>query len=577
MGKTNLVLVLGQQEQEMQLTTADSLARMIRLGGGEVRVFAPGSTPEIARVFSLAPLSQSSVESVSKQRTSEALQGFLAQALAQLVTKGIACIGEQQGWQCEACESLAEEPGRCPKCSNPLNKASFQGIILENQEIHAAVRGRLAAKALAVYPKGREISLPPQGQPLVLGFSVSQVVQPVSWLPLALEPYWAAGLCQEASAAASSKYLFLDRVLMGRVYEILVSLTALGLPWPEAISCHLPPQFIDNRSREVSPMLLAKNYGGESLRYVLLSLRSSSQDPAIAEEQLINRLNQHLANELGNLVSRTMSMVSRFSDDLIPQPEVLTRQYQDLDLRGLALQSPQRVRESIEQQDFPQAIAQIWRLVARTNKFLEETSPWQLAGNAVKAPRLNTVLYTVAETLRFVGVLLLPLLPESGEAILQQLGLGKAFELKTWGSLSQWGLLPPRTRVVSTGPLFPRILPGRPGEGDGLELILREDLSRIHLVVARVVSADRIPEAEGMLQLILYDGSQRRRVLAPLARHYKPQELSGKKLALVANLRPVENQGLVSEGEVLSTEDSEGRVSLVFIDDNVPEGSRIQC
>lgn len=324
-------------------------------------------------------------------------------------------------------------------------------------------------------------------------------------------------------------------------------------------------------------MLLAKNYGGESLRYVLLSLRSSSQDPAIAEEQLINRLNQHLANELGNLVSRTMSMVSRFSDDLIPQPEVLTRQYQDLDLRGLALQSPQRVRESIEQQDFPQAIAQIWRLVARTNKFLEETSPWQLAGNAVQAPRLNTVLYTVAETLRFVGVLLLPLLPESGEAILQQLGLGKAFELKTWGSLSQWGLLPPRTRVVSTGPLFPRILPGRPGEGDGLELILREDLSRIHLVVARVVSADRIPEAEGMLQLILYDGSQRRRVLAPLARHYKPQELSGKKLALVANLRPVENQGLVSEGEVLSTEDSEGRVSLVFIDDNVPEGSRIQC
>lgn len=574
MGKNNLVLVLGQQEQEMQLTAADSLARMIRLRGGEVRVFAPGSTPEVGRVFSLAPLSQSSGESASDMET---LQDFLAQALAQLVTKGVAYIGEQEGWQCETCESLAEEPGRCLKCSKPVTKASFQGIVLENKEIHAAVRERLAAKALALYPKGREISLPPQGQPLVLGFSSSQIVQPVAWLSLALEPYWAAGICQETSSATSTKYLFLDRVCMGRVYEILVSLTALGLPWPEVIACHPPPQFIDNRSREVSPILLAKNYGGESLRYVLLSLRSSSQDPAIAEEQLIHRLNQHLANELGNLVSRTMSMVSRFSDDLIPQPEVLTRQYQDLDLRGLALQSPQRVREFIEQQDFPQAMAQVWRLVARANKFLEETSPWQLAGNAVQAPRLNTVLYTVTETLRFVGVLLLPLLPESGEAILQQLGLGKDYELKTWGSLNQWGLLPPRTRVAPAGPLFPRILPGRPGEGDGLELILREELSRIHLIVARVVSADRIPEAEGMLQLILYDGSQRRRVLAPLASRYKPQELSGKKLALVANLRPVENQGLVSEGEVLSTEDSEGRVCLVFIDENVPEGSRIQC
>jgi len=406
---------------------------------------------------------------------------------------------------------------------------------------------------------------------------VGRDLQPSLWLQRLAQVLGNSGFPGDEGSFSrlwTETYVFIPRELAETIYNWCGIISALALPAPGGLICHSPLEIADNKGQDVSPILLAQNYGTESLRYFLLGMKMTAGENTFTEEQVIQQINLDLANELGNLVSRIISLVTRFSQGVIPRPDILTRQTGDLDLRESALATPGKIEAYIHEQELHLAVKAIKDLIGQANRFIEATMPWQLASSPQEQPRLNTVLYNLCEVLRFLAVCLKPLLPEAAANILQQMGL--ADSLSSWNSLRQWGLVPVNTRVTEQPALFPRIVPGYGELGPEPDLVMREELARIRMVVARVVSAEPVADYDGLLQLVLYDGRQRRRVLAPVAHSHNADHLSGRKVIMVSNLNPVEVGGAFAEGEVVILE-SGGNLELVFVDDEVAEGSKVLC
>ena len=374
----------------------------------------------------------------------------------------------------------------------------------------------------------------------------------------------------------ANTYIFILPEQINHICYWFSVLSALQLPLPGKFVCHGAHKILDRRLEEVSPLLLAQNYGQETIRYFLLAVKNTPGSKNIYyEDQVVQRINHDLANDLGNLVVRIVSMVSQYVGEMVPRPNILTRQSTDLELREQALAAPGKVEKHINSQELPLAIQTIKNLISITNKFIASTNPAQLATQHNQQERLNTVLYNICEALRFIAIMLKPILPETAQSILAQLGLDSVLGLDSWDSLGQWGLLPVGTKVFPQPNLFPRIFPGL-GSVER-DLILREELGRIKMVVARILSAAVVPDYEALLQLVLYDGRQRYSVLAPVARSHSATDLEGKKVVLLSNLRSIEVDGIISEGEVLVLETGTGRLRLVHVDDDVPEGSKVLC
>lgn len=340
-----------------------------------------------------------------------------------------------------------------------------------------------------------------------------------------------------------------------------------------------------SKGNVIDPLVLIDRYGVDAIRYYLLKELQSGLDGYYSEEALVNRVNTDLANDLGNLVSRTLAMIERYCGGVVPQPGEFTKV--DQELVTLAARVVGEVEQLLEKLDFSDALGSIWRLVARCNKYIDEMAPWALA-KAGQQERIDTVLYVLAECLRQITILCAPFMPRLPDRVWVQLGMEGRRELQTWDSLN-WGRLPAGLRVRRGDSLFPRIVDegeaqklkdqekakerkaagaeppaGQPGPAAGKPTVSYEEFARLDLRVAQVVEARRVEKADRLLEIKVRLGEETRTIVAGIAQHYKPEDLLGKKIVLLANLEPAKIRGIQSQGMLLAASDDQ-RVEVLTL------------
>lgn len=377
-------------------------------------------------------------------------------------------------------------------------------------------------------------------------------------------------------------------------------LLSAGLPLPKQIFSHGwllidGGKMSKSKGNVVDPNILIDRYGSDALRYYLLSDIVLGQDGNYSEEELIKCINVDLANDYGNLVSRTIAMIDKYLDGKIVKTDKSFNQF-DKDLKQVALETADIVGEYLECLDFAKAIEGIKKLISRANKYIDETTPWIIAKNLEKKPELECILYSLAEVIRISTTLFMPFMPKLSQRVSEQLGY--CFKNATWDLAKTWGIIPNQTSISKKDPLFPRIdkdnfiqLTEKPSleefsnssiKTSSIKLIKSdinfEDFEKLDIRVALVKKCELVEKADKLLKFTLDIGVEERIVLSGIREFYSdPNYFIGKKVILLANLKPRKIRGITSEGMILSVANSNDSVleTLLVSNDQISPGDSI--
>ena len=526
---------------------------------------------------------------------------------------------EYEGMYCTPCESFWTPSqlvdGKCPDCGREVQSAKEEAYFLRLSKYQQWLEDYIETHPDFIVPEGKKKEMmnnfiKPGLQDLCVSRTTFQWGIPVTFDPKHVIYVWidalsnyitAMGYDPDGSSDQFKKYWPCDCHVISkdimRFHSIYwpVMLHALGLELPRQLFGHNWILFgEDKMSKSRGNVIYASDvvdaFGVDAARYYLLSEMPYGSDGSITYESLIERFNTDLANTLGNLVNRTIAMAQKYFGGVI-QPADATEPV-DADLRATALKTVEEVDRLMNQYRMADTLDAVISLARRSNKYIDETMPWVLAKDEAQKPRLGAVLYNLLESIRFLAVLLQPFMPETAEKIFAQLNT----DCKDYASLSAFGGLHAGDKVGEPVPLFGRIdaeqmiqqlkakqeaaaAPAQEPAQEAIQLapeISIEDFAKVELRVAKVLSAEKVKKSSKLLCIQLDDGMGGRQVVSGIAKWYKPEDLVGKKVIVVANLKPVKLCGVESNGMICAADLPDGSVRVLFADDSMPCGAKIR-
>lgn len=523
---------------------------------------------------------------------------------------------EYEGLYCTPCESFWTESqlvdGKCPDCGREVTKAKEEAYFLKLSKYQKQLEEYIEKNDNFIYPESRKKEMlnnfiKPGLQDLCVSRTSFKWGIPVSfddnhviyvWIDALSNYITALGYDPDGSGDLYKKYWPADVHIIGkdivRFHTIYwpIMLMALGEELPKQVYGHPWLLFgTDKMSKSRGNVIYADDLvnllGVDATRYYLLSEMPHANDGSISYETIIERYNSDLANTLGNLVNRTIAMSNKYFDGEIKSATDETET--DRELKDFALMTVKKVDENINSYHIADAVECVMNFAKRCNKYIDETTPWTLAKNE-EYDRLGTVLYNLLEAIRQIAVLLTPFLPDTAKAIFTQLNT----DITDYDSLSAFGSLVSGNKVGQATPLFSRIDAEKmlaevnakiekemakaklSEELEGIAQIGIDDFAKVELRVAQITDCVPVKRAKKLLQLTLDDGSGKPRTVASgIAQYYKPEELIGHKVIVVANLKPATLCGVESCGMILAGDCSDGDVQVVFVD-NMPNGAKIR-
>lgn len=600
--------------------------------GVSPQAFVDGIVTGIKSLWSKLDISYDDFIRTTEERHTEVVQ----QIFKQLLDQGDIYLGEYEGWYCTPCESYVLErqlvDGNCPDCGRPVEKVKEQNYFLRLSKYADRLLRYYEEHPDFIQPDTRRnemISFINQGlddlavsrNTFDWGIKVPDHPEHVIYVWIDALSNYITALGYKSDGARFRSHWPADVHLVGkdiiRFHTIYwpIMLMALDLPLPKQVFAHgwfltKEGKMSKSKGNVIDPVLLIERYGLDALRYFLLRDVPFGQDGVFTPEGFIERINFDLANDLGNLLNRTVVMIDKYFNGDI-QPLLPEATEFDAALQETVHQAVAKMEEAMEKLEFSVALAAIWQLIGRTNKYIDETQPWALVKDEAARPKLGSVLYHLAESLRITSVLLQPFMTRTPRKIWDQLGISGNGRLTEWESVREFGLLPAGTKVNKGETLFPRLevapevayliesMGGTPpavspeanatttesGKKESgaasapppaaLEEIGIDDFMKVELRVALVLAAEPVKGADKLLKLQVDLGYEKRQVVSGIAKYYSPDSLVGRKVILVANLKPVKLRGELSQGMILAASEGD-KLTLATVAEDIPVGSIVK-